>query len=69
VAKWFWVEGRWKNKIPPASELDKTVPVLPLDRAKVDAPPAGEIQCTWIGHATVLVCVPLSTALTNIQNS
>eukprot|EP00123_Amoebidium_parasiticum_P009149 comp19281_c0_seq1/m.22108 comp19281_c0_seq1/g.22108 ORF comp19281_c0_seq1/g.22108 comp19281_c0_seq1/m.22108 type:complete len:364 (-) comp19281_c0_seq1:298-1389(-) len=45
----------WKNKIPSKEELDKRVPILPIDKQKISNPAPGAIQFTWIGHATCFV--------------
>lgn len=36
------------------SNSDK-VPTMPADRHRIDNPAAGDLQVTWIGHATVLI--------------
>ena len=36
-------------------KLKETLPVVPLNRGKLDQPPQSGIQIMWIGHASVLV--------------
>ncbi|XP_027044609.1 N-acyl-phosphatidylethanolamine-hydrolyzing phospholipase D-like [Pocillopora damicornis] len=36
-------------------KLDRTLPVLKPDKARLESPASNSIQLTWIGHATVLV--------------
>lgn len=46
-------------------ELDKILPVLPIEPKKLAAPPSGGIQVLWIGHSTVLVQFDGITILTD----
>lgn len=44
-----------ENDQPGMATLDEHLPVLSVDAGKLKNPPAGKIQVTWIGHATVYV--------------
>lgn len=56
VISFLWKNMRLPPSVPPPAELDQTLPVLPLDFARLrQPPPPGEIRATWIGHASLLV--------------
>lgn len=44
-------------KLPDQRKLDRDFPLVPVDFEKLRNPPsiAGKVQCTWLGHATILV--------------
>jgi len=49
---------KWRRNVvatprPTAADL-AALPVLPLDTAALERPPTGQVQLTWVGHATVL---------------
>ncbi len=49
---------KWRRNVvatprPTPADL-AALPVLPLDTPALERPPAGQVQCTWVGHATVL---------------
>ena len=51
---------RWRRTVepvvtPPAAVLERELPVQTPDAAALCAPPGGAMQCTWLGHASVLV--------------
>ena len=56
--KYFW---KWRRTIeekvivPPQNELEEKLPVLPIDKDKLENPPQNKMQVTWLGHASVLV--------------
>ena len=46
-------------------ELDRTLPVLEINKSALDMPPPDSIQVTWLGHATVLVQIDKLNILTD----
>jgi N-acyl-phosphatidylethanolamine-hydrolysing phospholipase D len=55
--KWQWkMKGGMKMVAPPSQAvLNRELPVFEPDRAALESPPAGKVQVTWLGHASVLV--------------
>jgi len=53
VVKWMWN----KQRAPPPTqeELDKNLPVVPMNWDAIRNPANDKIQCTWIGHASFLI--------------
>ena len=52
-------------KMTQFQELDEVLPLIGIDRGKLDQPPKDKVQVMWIGHATVLVQFDGITVLTD----
>ena len=48
-----------------SQELDRTLPILPLDLKLLADPPENGIRTTWIGHATILIQMDNVSILTD----
>jgi N-acyl-phosphatidylethanolamine-hydrolysing phospholipase D len=53
------------SKVPNRQELDRTLPILSMDFARLANPPQDDIQLTWIGHSTLLVQMDTINILTD----
>lgn len=51
--KWYLFSPN-NSQIPSTKDLDKTLPVYPIDKNELSKPEPG-IRATWLGHASVLV--------------
>eukprot|EP00887_Chlorella_sp_A99_P004725 scaffold4.g4725.t1 len=53
------------NHTPSRSDWEAAFPLAPVDWAAINAPPAGAVQATWVGHSTVLLQMEGLTILTD----
>lgn len=53
------------SRTPSASEFEAALPAAATDWARLAAPPADAVQCTWVGHACALLQLQGVTLLTD----
>ena len=55
----LWDVLKWRKNVistvPPSMDDLEKLPVLPVNKDKLENPPKDKVQVTWIGHASVLV--------------